>query len=206
MKNKTIGTYNSRTSRAPITTPSAPPPGFPPTKCTWTAFLAFPSPCSTPQTLVDIQASSGAIWLTSISLLPPKKHAYRAVRELHAINVSRLNRRNAPIMCALRRSPPFTIGGLAWIYNSAPTNRQRTKKRTDAIVLKTKLSFNWIYPFKILAVGSAPASAIPDGRSLRNKLLLFDLPSDVPGRDSKPRVSVLRGKPCGNPDDIHDLP
>ena len=29
--------------------------------------------------------------------------------------------------------------------------------------LKTKLSFNWIGPFKILAVGPAPASAVPDG-------------------------------------------
>ena len=43
-----IGTYNPRTSRAPITTPSAPPPGLPPTKYTWAAFLSFPSPSSTP--------------------------------------------------------------------------------------------------------------------------------------------------------------
>ena len=109
-------------------------------------------------------------------------------------------------MDALRRSPPFTIGGLAWIYISAPTNRQRTKKRTDAIVLKTKLSFNWIYPFKILAVGSAPASAIPDGWPLHDMLLYFVLHSDIHGCDFKHRASLLRCKPCRNPDDIHDVP
>ena len=135
-----------------------------------------------------------------------QQRSYRAVRELHAIYVSRLDRRNAPIMDALRRSPPFTTGGWAWIYNSAATIRQGAKKGTDATVLKTKLSFNWIGPFKILAVGPAPASDIPDGRPLHDKLLYFDLPSDLPGRDSKRRVSVVRCKPCRNPDDIHDLP
>ena len=74
-------------------------------------------------------------------------------------------------MDALRRSPPFTTGGWTWIYNSAATIRQGAKKGTDATVLKTKLSFNWIGPFKILAVGPAPASAIPDGRPLHDKLL-----------------------------------
>ena len=121
------------------------------------------------------------------------------------MNVSRLDCRNASIMNALRRSPPFATGGWAWVYNSAATIRQGVKKGTDATVLKTKFSFNWIAPFKILAVGPAPASAIPDGRPHHDKLLHFDLPSDVPGRDSKHRVSVLRCKPCRNPDDIHDL-
>ena len=41
----------------------------------------------------------------------------------------------------------------------------------NATVLKTKLSFNWIGPFKILTVGPTPASAIPDGRPLHDKLL-----------------------------------
>ena len=120
-----------------------------------------------------------------------QQRAYRAVRELHAIYVSRLNRRNPSIMDALRRSRPFTIGGWAWIFNSAATIRQGAQNGTDATVLKTKLSFNWIGRFKILAVGSAPASAIPDGQPLHDKLLYFDLPSDMPGRDSKHRVSVL---------------
>ena len=55
-------------------------------------------------------------------------------------------------------------------------------------------------------MGPAPASAVPDGRHLHDKLLYFDLPSDMPGRDSKRRISVVRCNPCRNPDDINDLP
>ena len=40
-----------------------------------------------------------------------QQRSYHAIRELHAICVSRLDRRNAPIIDALRRSPPFTTGG-----------------------------------------------------------------------------------------------
>ena len=109
-------------------------------------------------------------------------------------------------MDALRLFPPFSVNGWAWIYNSAATIRQGARKVTDAIVVKTKLSFNWIGPFKILAVGSAPASAVLDGRPLHDKLLYFDLPSDITRRDPKLCVSVLRCKPCRNPDDIHDIP
>ena len=109
-------------------------------------------------------------------------------------------------MDALRRSPPFTIGGWAWIYNSAATIRQGAKKGTRATVLKTKLSFNWTDLFKILAVRPAPASAIPDGLPLHDKLLYFDLLSDMPRRDPKHCVSFLRFKPYRNPDGIHDLP
>ena len=116
-----------------------------------------------------------------------QQRSYRAVRELHAIYVSRLDRCNAPIMDALRRSPPFTTGGWVWIYNTAATIRQDAKKGTDTTVLKTKLSFNWIGPFKILTVGPAPASAATDGRRLHDKLFYFDLPSDMPGRDSNRR-------------------
>eukprot|EP00904_Undaria_pinnatifida_P000588 jgi/Undpi1/1052/HiC_scaffold_10.g04515.m1 len=90
--------------------------------------------------------------------------------------------------------------------SSAAIIHQGARKGTDAIVLKTQLSFNWICPFKILAVGTAPASAAPDGRPLHDKLLYVDLSSDMPGRDSKPRISNLRCKPCRNPDDIHDKP
>ena len=125
---------------------------------------------------------------------------------LHAIYVSRPNRRNAPNMNALCRSPPFTVGGWAWIYNSAATIRQGAKKGTDATVLKTKLSLNWIGPFKILAVGPIPTSDSPGGRPLHDKLLYLDLPCDLPRCDSKCRVSVVRCKPCRNPDDTDDIP
>ena len=134
-----------------------------------------------------------------------QQRSYRAVRELHAIYVSRLDRGNALIMDTLRRSPSFTTGGWAWIYNTAATICLCAKKDTDATILKTKLSSDWSGPFKILDVGPAPASAVPDGRALHGKLLYFYLPSDMPGRDSKRHVSVVRCKPCRNPGDIHDL-
>ena len=108
-------------------------------------------------------------------------------------------------MDTLRRSPSFTTGGWAWIYNTAATICLGAKKGTDATILKTKFSSNWSGPFKILPVGPAPASAVPDGRPLHGKLLYFYLPSDMPGRDSKRHASVVRCKPSRNPDDIHDL-
>ncbi len=135
-----------------------------------------------------------------------QQRAYSLVRELYSITTSRLQRRNAPIMAALLASPPFTVGGWAWVYNSASTIRQGVRKDTDATVLKTKLSLNWNGPFKILAVGPAAACDTPDNRPLHDKLLFLDLPSDLPGRDSKPRVSVKRCKPCRNPDDTTDIP
>ena len=135
-----------------------------------------------------------------------QQRAYSLVREFHRLAVSRLQRRNAPIMAALLASPPFSVGGWAWIYNSASTIRQGVKKGTDATVLKTKLSLNWNGPSKILAVGPTAASDTSDNRPLQHKLLFLDLPSDLPGRDSRPRVSVKRCKPCHNPDYTSDIP
>ena len=55
-------------------------------------------------------------------------------------------------------------------------------------------------------MGPAPASTIPDGRPLHDKLVYFDVPLDMSGWNFKHRVSVLCCKPCRNPDDIDDLP
>ena len=83
-----------------------------------------------------------------------------------------------------------------WVYNTAATIREGAKAGTGAKVLKTKLSLNWTGPFKILADGSHPAEAIPDGRPLAAKLLYLDLPNDMPGADAPCRVSVVRLQPC----------
>ena len=40
-----------------------------------------------------------------------QQRACSLVRELHRLTVSRLQRRNAPIMAALLASPPFSVGG-----------------------------------------------------------------------------------------------
>ena len=92
-----------------------------------------------------------------------------------------------------------------WVYNSASTIKQGSKpgataaSDADATVLKVKLSLNWTGPFKILGVG--PAASAPDNRPLASKVLYLDLPSDMPGADAKPRVTVERCKPCLGQDD-----
>ena len=93
-----------------------------------------------------------------------------------------------------------------WVYNTASTIRNGTKADKDAKVLKTKVTLNWMGAFKILAVGSSPAEATPDGHSLAAKLPFLDLPNDMPGADAPCRVSVVRRKPCANPHNSSDLP
>ena len=86
-----------------------------------------------------------------------------------------------------------------WVYNTASTIRSGTKADKDAKVLKTKVTLNWMGAFKILAVGSSPAEATPDGRPLAAKLLCLDLHKDTPSADAPCRVSVVRCKPRANP-------
>ena len=73
-----------------------------------------------------------------------QQHAYRAARELHAIYASRLDHRNALLMDDPRLLPNVFVNGWEWIYNSTATVPQGTRNVADAIVLKTKLPFNWI--------------------------------------------------------------
>ena len=80
------------------------------------------------------------------------------------------------------------------------------RKDTDNKVLKEKLPLNWTGPFKIIAVGTSPATDTPDGRPLEDKLLYLDLPSNLSGPAAKPRVTVARCKPCANPYDADDIP
>ena len=67
----------------------------------------------------------------------------------------------------------------------------------------TKLSLNWTGPYKILVVGPGLG---PDGRPVADKTLYLDLPTDMPGKDQKKRVSVDRCKMCHNPSDDSDIP
>ena len=135
-----------------------------------------------------------------------QQRAYELVREQHALTVARVNRRNSALSDALLRRPQYAAGGWVWIYNSAATIRQGLRKGADTKVLKEKLSLNWTGPFKILAVGPAPAADTPDGRPLGDKLLYLDLPSNLSGPAAKPRVTVARCKPCDNPYDADDIP
>ena len=135
-----------------------------------------------------------------------QQRAYELVREQHALTVARVNGRNSALSDALLRRPQYAAGGWVWVYNTAATIRQGLRKGADNKILKEKLSLNWTGPFKIIAVGPAPAADTPDGRPLGDKLLYLDLPSNLSGPAAKPRVTVARCKPCANPYDADDIP
>ena len=135
-----------------------------------------------------------------------QKRANDIVRAHHALTVSRVNRRNSALADTLRPAPIFTVGGWAWVYNSASTIRHGVKANTDAKVLKAKLALNWTGPYKVLAVGPCSAAETPDGSPLGSNLLYLDLPSDLPGSDARRRVAIERCKPCANPHDSGDMP
>ena len=128
------------------------------------------------------------------------------VRAHHAFTVSRANRRNSALTDALCPAPNFTLGGGAWVYNSASTIRQGVKVNTDAKMLKAKLALNWTGPHKILAVGPCSAAETPDGLPLGSNLLHLDHPSDLPGSDARRRVTIERCKPCTNLPYSGDMP
>ena len=79
-------------------------------------------------------------------------------------------------------------------YQSPLSGKQGVRSGTDDKVLEVKLSLLLTGPFKILAVG--PCANSPDGNLLPRQVLYLDPPSDMPGKDSKHRVSGVRCKPC----------
>ena len=81
------------------------------------------------------------------------------MREQHAFNIARVERRNSALSDGLKQIPTYAIGGWVWVYNAAATIRLGTKAGTDAKVLKAKLSLNWMGPFKTLVIGPSPAEA-----------------------------------------------
>ena len=61
-------------------------------------------------------------------------------------------------------------------------------------------------PYRILAVGPGFAAETPNGSPFGSNLLYLDLPSDLPGSDTRRRVEIERCKPCANPPDSGDMP
>ena len=129
-----------------------------------------------------------------------QQRAYELVREQHALTVTRINSRNSALSDAFSR-PKYVAGGWVWIYNAAATIRQGSRENADYKVVKKKLSLNWTGPFEILSVGPCLATDTPDGRPLGDKLLYLDLPTNLSGPAAKPRVTMIRCKPCANPYD-----
>ena len=125
-----------------------------------------------------------------------QRRSYALVREQHALNITRVERRISALSDGLKQLPTYTVGCWVWVYNTAATIWQGANAGTDAKVL----------PFKILPVGTSPAEATPDGRPLAANHLYFDLLNDRPGADAPCRVSVVRCEPCANSHDSCDLP
>ncbi|CAB1106087.1 unnamed protein product [Ectocarpus sp. CCAP 1310/34] len=53
-----------------------------------------------------------------------QRRAYELVREYNALKISRVERRNSSLLDAIHKLPQFTVGGWAWVYNTAATIRQ----------------------------------------------------------------------------------
>ena len=80
-----------------------------------------------------------------------QQRAYDIVSEHHALTLSLVERRNSALSNALRPLPKFTVGGWAWLYNTAAAICQGAKVDTDARVLKAKLSLYWTGPLSALS-------------------------------------------------------
>ena len=73
-----------------------------------------------------------------------------------------------------------------------------------APALSSKLSLNWTGLFQILQVG--PSISSPNGHPVGDTLLYLEIPSQIFGSNSKPRVLVMRCEPCVRPDNTGDRP
>ena len=123
------------------------------------------------------------------------------MQESHLIAMSKVQRSNTKLLAILHKLPNFEVGNWVWIYNPQATVGQGVSEDNSHFV--TKLSLNWTGPYKNLAVGPGLG---PDGRPVADKTLYLDLPTDMPGKDQKKRVSVDRCKICHNPSDDSDIP
>ena len=130
-----------------------------------------------------------------------QQRAFELVQESHLIAMSKIQRSNTKLLAILHKLPNFEVGNWVWTYNPQATIGQGGGEDSSQIV--TKLSLNWTGPYKILVVGPGLG---PDGRPVADKTLYLDLPTDMPGKDQKKRVSVDRCKMCHNPSDDLDIP
>ena len=130
-----------------------------------------------------------------------QQRAFELVQESHLIAMSKIQRSNTKLLMILHKLPNFEVGNWVWTYNPQATVGQGVSEDNSHLVIK--LSLNWTGPNKILVVGLGLG---PDGRPVADKTLYLDLPTDMPGKDQKKRVSVDRCKMCHNPSDVSDIP
>ncbi|CAB1116210.1 unnamed protein product [Ectocarpus sp. CCAP 1310/34] len=79
-----------------------------------------------------------------------QRRAYELVREYNALKISRVERRNSSLLDAIHKLPQFTVGGWAWVYNTAAAIRQGVQKDMHQQVLKAKLALSGRGPTKFL--------------------------------------------------------
>lgn len=108
-------------------------------------------------------------------------------------------------VCGLQL-PTLSASSRACVYNTAATTRQGAHPNTDDQVLKAKLPLPWTGPFRILAVGPAAAEDTPDHRPPGPNLVYLELPSGMPGSDSRARVFVHRCNSCHSFHDVNGFP
>lgn len=100
----------------------------------------------------------------------------------------------------MRKRPVWKIVDWIWVHNHGATVQQGVNAQTNSQVLKANLSLNWTGPRNILVVG--PSTTTLDKFPVADN----DLPSHMPGHDSKCRISAARCKPCANPHHLSDMP
>ena len=114
-----------------------------------------------------------------------QQRAFELVQESHLIAMSKIQRSNTKLLATLHKLPNFEVGNWVWIYNSEATVGQGVSE--DNSYLVTKLSLNWTGPYKTLVVGPGLG---PDGWPVAGNTLYLDLPTDMPEKDQKKRVSI----------------
>ncbi|CAB1102179.1 unnamed protein product [Ectocarpus sp. CCAP 1310/34] len=79
-----------------------------------------------------------------------QRRAYELVREYNALKISRVERRNSSLLDAIHKLPQFTVGGWAWVYNTAATIRQGAQQDTDYSCSRLNSHFPGRAPTKFL--------------------------------------------------------
>ena len=118
-----------------------------------------------------------------------QQRAFEPVQESHLIAMSKIQRSNTKLLAILHKLPNFEVGNWVWIYNSQAIVTQGVGEENSRLM--TKLSWNWIGPYKVLVLIVGPGLG-PHGHPIADNTLYLDLPTDMPGKDQKKRVSVDR--------------
>ena len=118
-----------------------------------------------------------------------------ATNRQHSVDCTVRKHHASPFLGLITETPPSPTRcvrhlNLAWVVghgykNPASTVRQGVKANMDAEVVKAKRAVNWTGPYKVRAVDPCSSADTLDSSPLGENLLYLDLPSDLPGSDSR---------------------